>query len=320
MAEQKENRFSGMTPEEIRLEAKRQIVRSAFLALAALIVIGVACYAWFVSSKSVTAIVGTVSMGDVTFELASAGQLSAFDTPDGYAVPTGEEYDAEPDKKWWTFGNQTIQWRMTGTANLGNYRDNETTEPEGIRPGTSGQLTFYVIPRGDGPLQVQFDLSIVPLKAKKKDDPNSSLSEIQGESAAVNLLRGHLLFAYPQKYKNGTLAADPDMTLANYADGSFTIDFGTVKKDTPIPVTLEWHWYNTLSDALNSDYGDAIFTNMKNAPKDFFYNEGNEVTISEGATKDTIWADSALNNCFNNADYHIGQKIDAMILRLNTRK
>ena len=36
MAEQKENRFSGMTPEEIKLEAKRQIVRSAFLALAAL--------------------------------------------------------------------------------------------------------------------------------------------------------------------------------------------------------------------------------------------------------------------------------------------
>lgn len=320
MAEQKENRFSGMTREEIILEAKKQILHSAVLALAALIVIGVACYAWFVSSKSVTAIVGTVSMGDVTFELASAGQLSAFDTPDGYTVPTGEEYGAEPDKKWWTFGNQTIQWRMTDTGNLGNYRANETTEPEGIRPGTSGKLSFYVIPRGDGPLQVQFDLSIVPLKAQNKDDLNSPLVELSGEPVALKLLRGHLLFAYPQKYENGTLADDSGMTLANYSDGSFTIDFGTVTKDTPIPVTLEWHWYNTLSDALNSDYGDTILTNMKNAPKDFFYNEGNEVTISEGATKDTIRADSALNNCFNDADYHIGQEIDAMILRLNTRK
>lgn len=319
MAEQKENRFSGMTPEEIKLEAQRQIVRSAFLALAALIVIGVACYAWFVSSKSVTAIVGPVSMGDMTFDLASAGDLSAFDTPVDYTVPTGDEYQGITDG-WWTFGNQTIQWRMTDKANLGNYRDNETTEPEGIRPGTSGKLSFYVIPHGNGPLQVQFNLSIVPLKAEKKDDPNSSLSEIQGESAAVNLLRGHLLFAYPQKYKNGTLADDPGMTLANYADGSFTIDFGTVRENTPIPVTLEWHWYNTLSDALKSAYGESIFASMKASPNAFFYNGGSDVTISEGATKDTIRADSALNNCFNDADYHIGQEIDAMILRLNARK
>ena len=318
MAEQKENRFSGMTPEEIKLEAQRQIVRSAFLALAALVVIGVACYAWFVSSKSVTAIVGPVSMGDMTFDLASAGDLSAFDTPDAYAVPTGDVYQGIAGG-WWTFGNQTIQWRMTGTGNLGNWA-NETTEPEGIRPGTSGKLSFYVIPHGNGPLQVQFDLSIVPLKAESKDDPNSRLVELLDKPAALKLLRGHLLFAYPQKYENGTLAADPGMTLANYADGSFTIDFGTVTENTPILVTLEWHWYNTLSDALNSAYGESIFASMKASPNAFFYNGGSDVTISEDGTKDTILIDSALNNYFNDADYYIGQHIDAMILKLNARK
>ena len=318
MAEQKENRFSGMTREEIILEAKKQILHSAVLALAALIVIGVACYAWFVSSKSVTAIVGPVSMGDMTFDLASAGDLSAFDTPVDYTVPTGNKYQGTGlTGGWWTFGNQTIQWRMTGTGNLGNWA-NETTEPEGIRPGTSGKLSFYVIPHGNGPLQVQFNLSIVPLKAENKDNPNSSLVELSGEPVALELLRGHLLFAYPKKYENGTLAADPGMTLANYADGSFTIDFGTVRENTPIPVTLEWHWYNTLSDALNSAYGDAILTSMKASPNAFFYNGGSDVTISED--EDTILIDSALNNYFNNADYYIGQHIDAMILKLNARK
>lgn len=320
MAEQKENQFSGMTREEIILEAKKQILHSAVLALAALIVIGVACYAWFVSSKSVTAIVGPVSMGDMTFDLASAGDLSAFDTPDNYTVPTGDVYQGTGlTGGWWTFGNQTIQWRMTDTANLGNYRGaNETTEPEGIRPGTSGKLSFYVIPHGNGPLQVQFNLSIVPLKAENKDNPNSPLVELSGEPVALKLLRGHLLFAYPQKYENGTLAADSGMTLANYADGSFTIDFGTVTENTPIPVTLEWHWYNTLSDALSSAYGDAILTSMKASPNAFFYNGGSDVTISED--EDTILIDSALNNYFNDADYYIGQHIDAMILKLNARK
>lgn len=322
MAEQKENQFSGMTREEIILEAKKQILHSAVLALAALIVIGVACYAWFVSSKSVTAIVGPVSMGDMTFDLASAGDLSAFDTPDNYTVPTGDVYQGTGlTGGWWTFGNQTIQWRMTDTANLGNYRGaNETTEPEGIRPGTSGKLSFYVIPHGNGPLQVQFDLSIVPLKAESKDDPNSRLVELLDKPAALKLLRGHLLFAYPQKYENGTPAADSVMTLANYADGSFTIDFGTVTENTPIPVTLEWHWYNTLSDALNSAYGDSIFNSMKASPNAFFYNRGSDVTILDSATKETIRAASDLNTYFNDADFLIGEEIDAMILKLNARK
>lgn len=322
MAEQKENRFSGMTREEIILEAKKQILHSAVLALAALIVIGVACYAWFVSSKSVTAIVGPVSMGDMTFDLASAGDLSAFDTPVDYTVPTGDVYQGTglTGRGWWTFGNQTIQWRMTDGANLGNFQSSEQNLAEGIRPGTSGKLSFYVIPHGNGPLQVQFDLSIVPLKAESKDDPNSRLVELLDKPAALKLLRGHLLFAYPQKYENGTPAADSVMTLANYADGSFTIDFGTVTENTPIPVTLEWHWYNTLSDALNSAYGDSIFNSMKASPNAFFYNRGSDVTILDSATKETIRAASDLNTYFNDADFLIGEEIDAMILKLNARK
>ena len=79
MAEQKENRFSGMTPEEIKLEAKRQIVRSAFLALAALIVIGVACYAWFANNRTVTANLSSVSLNADCFELASVSYVGAFD-------------------------------------------------------------------------------------------------------------------------------------------------------------------------------------------------------------------------------------------------
>ena len=57
---------------------------------------------------------------------------------------------------------------------------------------------------------------------------------------------------------------------------------------------------------------------MKASPNAFFYNEGSDVTISED--EDTILIDSALNNYFNDADYYIGQHIDAMILKLNARK
>ena len=54
MAE-KNNRFSGMSRAELEKEARKQIVHSGLLALAALIVIAVACYAWFCSAGAVTA-------------------------------------------------------------------------------------------------------------------------------------------------------------------------------------------------------------------------------------------------------------------------
>lgn len=313
-----ENQFSGMTREEIILEARKQILHSAVLALAALIVIGVACYAWFVSTKTVTANVGSVSMGDMTFDLASAGSLSAFVTPDGYTVPEGDEYKISGSR--WTFGNQTIQWRMTDTDNLGNYKADEKTEPEGLRPGMSGHLSFYVIPHGNGPLRVRFNLSIVPLKAVDKEDLTSPLKEIHGESAASNLLRGHLMFACPQNYSDGELMDNPGMTLVDYSNGSFTIYFGIVKEDTPIPVTLEWHWYNTLSDALKSAYGSSIFKSMKAAPNAFFYSADTELSIPDTATEDTIQADPNFNNYFDDADYYIGNCIDAIILRLDAEK
>lgn len=317
MKQDKENRFSGMTPAEIKLEARRQIVRSTFLALAALIVIGVACYAWFVSSKVVTAILGPVSMGDMTFELASVGEVSAFDadTPANYTVPEGEEYDTPSGKKWWTFGNQTIQWRMTGEANLEN-----DTDEKGLRPGSDGHLSFYVIPKGDGPLTVKFDLEIVPLK--ENPESSGSWQEVSDTSDAAKLLRGHLLFAYPQ-YENGAPVMNDDkpvMTLANYSDGSFAIDFGNVTANTPIEVTLNWFWPNTLADALNSGYGETIAGWMKDSGDYFFYNDSKPVTIPPDTAKETILVDSDLNNYFNNADLYIGDEIDAVILRLNAQK
>ena len=74
MAE-KNNRFSGMSRAELEKEARKQIVHSGLLALAALIVIAVACYAWFCSAGAVTAQGMAVRLSGYGFDLASAGDL-----------------------------------------------------------------------------------------------------------------------------------------------------------------------------------------------------------------------------------------------------
>ena len=93
MAE-KNNRFSGMSRAELEKEARKQIVHSGLLALAALIVIAVACYAWFCSAGAVTAQGMAVRLSGYGFDLASAGDLPDLEVgmPEDYTDPTGEAY------------------------------------------------------------------------------------------------------------------------------------------------------------------------------------------------------------------------------------
>ena len=164
MAEQKENQFSGMTRQEIILEARKQILHSAVLALAALIVIGVACYAWFVSSKSVTAIVGPVTLNADSFELASKGTAGKYDglVPESIRM-RGETWSGISVTGTQTTQNKkTILWNMTSDNNLGNFSQADI----GIQPGDYGALEFYVLRKQQGDLKINCFLEIIPLDEK----------------------------------------------------------------------------------------------------------------------------------------------------------
>lgn len=298
MAEQKENRFSGMTPEEIKLEAQRQIVRSAFLALAALIVIGVACYAWFASNRSVSANLSAVSLNADCFELASEGGEGVFDN----VISDGQEKQGDawtgPQKEGTvtSVSKQSILWRMSDESDLGN-----TGDENGIRPGSNGTLTFYVLPKQSGPLRLQFRLEITPMVSNERGELEES------NQTAGKLLEGHLLFFRPV-FENGTVKKDSEqnvvMELIDFTDRTFTLDFGTVNKGgDPIQVTLRWGWPYLLSDAVDIVDLERIKSNQEYFLRDVPQNLDN-MNVSE------------LSPYYNNADQHIGENIDTIILRL----
>lgn len=146
--------------EEAYREARKQIVRSAFLALAALGVIVFACYAWFVSSGTVTGTVGSVRIDGSSFELASVGGVGVYDN----LMPTD---CTEPGKDWKLDENtpgkitgekSDILWRISPDSNLENGKDQT-----GISPGSHGQMQFYIIPKRNGDLTLKFDIELAPL-------------------------------------------------------------------------------------------------------------------------------------------------------------
>lgn len=316
-----ENQFSGMTREEIILEAKKQILHSAVLALAALIVIGVACYAWFVSTKTVTANVGPVTLAGESFELASVGSAGKYDTfvPQDMRI-VGEEWTKDSQKGTQTSQEkQSILWNMTSENNLGNY----SSEDEGIRPGSNGTLEFYVIRKQQSDVTVKAYLDIIPMKGGEQLTSNERLCQ---------LLRGHLLFAYR--------VDDGAIQLAELSDGSFEVTVPADKEQ--VKVTVSWYWPYFLSHAIDyfGSFREEMSRRVVNSLKDdsdsvnYFFTDGakdkyvgsdrndsgNPITNVDGkitiTVKNVRQYAKRLGEYYNEADQKIGDNVDSIVLRL----
>ena len=290
----------------------RSLRKTILLMLTTVFTLVVVTVAWFANNSSVNSLLSSISASDkVSFELASVGEEATL----GDGTLPGEYNDVELGDDYtisgsvigkWTKGTQTIHWNMNAQSNLNNYvaQDNSESQNDGLSPGAHGQIQFYVIPTEIGKLSGKFNLEIVPLKETTVLGQTKWI-EIEDETA-LRLLRGHLLFYYSHQDN------ETEITLVNYLNGEFTLDFGTVTTN-PILVTLNWFWPQTLDDAKkgvisnevkNTYLGTLLSAALTDKPESFFYRGENQVA-------------SETDDDFNNADKYIGDTIDAIILRLN---
>ena len=314
----KENRFSGMTREEIILEAKKQILHSAVLALAALIVIGVACYAWFANNRTVTANLSSISLNADCFELASKGQEGRFD---GYVVG-GEEgtewslsdnnivIQTSPEK-------QTILWRIDGNSHIGNQKGSG----KGIRPGSSGILEFYVIPKQKSELTLNFTLDITPCKLVPNGKQKTA-EPIAANSPVWQLMRGHLLFICEYTANEATTRQLVDLSAGHF---QVVVPSGI----DALSVKLDWSWPYLLRDAAAYDQDcnttengktvkDWILESLTPAgnPQYFFAGNGLEQYIGRVDENTLTMYLKRLGEFYNRADQLIGDNVDCITLRL----
>lgn len=293
------------TREDSFRDARKQIVRSAFLALAALGVIVFACYAWFVSSGTVTGKISSVLLNGSTFELASVGKNGAF-----YNDMRSElKHD---DAETWSYNNlsgiktgkyDTVVWKLTENSNMGNLTE------AGIQPGTGGDISFYVIPKVGGDLTLKFHIDLIPLKLPSKNTENETA---QSEAVPVEnpvleqLLKGHFLFYW---YNKGTKTWVPCST------GDFTMTFTGCQVDEAIPVTLTWKWPLLLQHITDET---EISNEIPKYKQYFFYADAemgesipNDIDLKENYQQ--------LSKLFNNADQYIGINMNWLEVRLSAQ-
>ena len=229
--------------------------------LAALIAIIVACIAWFVSNNKVDSTGMNIRAAGSEFDLAAS--IKNAESINGIydnllSVPNGEnnnEYSV-------TSGSHTaIRWAITDDSNLRN----ETDKSLGIEPGSSGSITFYIIPHKNGALNVSLTLSLTgyTLKNNVTELKPEFLTEIKED--AQQLLEGHiLLFAGYDTEKNsykGWISQDGDpwsmslndndnSSLSQKGNGELIWSIQNAEAEKAYPVKIYWIWPELLESYL----------------------------------------------------------------------
>ena len=226
--------------------------------LAAVIAIIITCIAWFVSNNKVTGSgIGIRSAGS-DFELAADAGADGENSAGAY----DNLLEASPgttleNKSYITTDDRhtSITWSIVNESNMRNNQNNQ-----GIEPGTSGMLRFYIISHKDGALNVTLDLELTGYT----NGTGSTIEKV--DDTTQELVKGHvLLFAGYKKETNsyeGWISEDADpwtmtlnngSTLTRNADGTLTWAVENAKKDTAYPVLIYWIWPEILGSYLRKD-------------------------------------------------------------------
>lgn len=199
-----------------------------------LLLVSAASLGWFTSNKTVEGNSMGLTASDNIFELGAMDRTGYFDSylsvNEGYA-PTGikDEAGNPLTLKATGEGKPEIKWQISETDNFGNLTN------EGIQPGSSGRLTFYVIAKKDGDLKLTFNLDTVLYDKTAKENDDNSGCIISSEEAVTKLVKGHILFF--RKYDAGTGIYSEQITEAG-----FDLDIAGAEKNTAYKTELYWVW------------------------------------------------------------------------------
>lgn len=267
----KKKKNEEMTSEEYRQKAQEQIdelknqwkifLRTGLIVIAAVIAIIAASIAWFVNNSRVDATGAAIQAAGSEFDIAAAGADTGSATgkyDDLLEASAGAE---TKDKKYLSTADSrtSISWAITDNSNMGN-----TSNGLGIEPGSSGSMTFYIIPHKDGSLKVELNLTLTGYSVETENKEARSQNNLKAITPPTQeLLEGHiLLFAGNDKDTNSysgwisedaetwTMNLNNDISLSRNADGGLTWSAEKVVKETAYPVTIYWIWPEMLESYL----------------------------------------------------------------------
>ncbi len=271
-----------------RQKQKKRVVKLVLLMMLIALIIVFASIAWFAMNKAVSADTMAVTAEGSPFELEVRGPKIENESDFSKADETyteGEVQDDDDDIRQTTGAESRIMWRKAANAD-GTYED-------GLEPNSHGTLTFWVVPKRSGPLNIEFNFDIRAFHATYNepvgdDEPTlKELFEITDELTATaeneideddldniknarKYMHGHVLFFAQYNsstgYYSDFLGSDKKISFGDcinpatgnkYSNNGGAVDVVAGQK---YQVTIYWKWANTFEQMVfdaNSPFKDS---------------------------------------------------------------
>ena len=364
--------------ESLRREEKKIIARMIVILLAVIAVVAALCIAWFVHNTRVQSNGMTISADSGSVELRTYGGAGIHD--DLLKQIMGSDQTDSQKSFWYELADNlkkyfetssekyAINWLLSDTSNMGNYSTDQQdwesywqNPPQGaerqdkaIEPGSSGELTFYVVPKYDGTVELKMNLNLIPYKAEE-----NKFTEITEEhdKIAKDFVDGHILFFLEKGTDTSTTANTAGKELQWIKDGTFNITIENAEKNKEYEYMLYWCWPQSFGEAvlkaedsylngreiLFSDFtnGEAMRNtilltddlSMVKKPERYFYSnltknplsaeqkELKNITNIYNKSSDELSPDAKnafvdLSSYYNQADQYIGSHVDCVRIQL----
>ena len=284
---------------------------------------------WFMKGGFSDAQSIELSADGMKYVLAAEGEAGKYDEyitiTTGTGISTSVSVPGRTDAAELISANGgEIRWALNSKSNIENYG----TDAEGIYPGSSGTLTFYVIPKQNCDLNINFSLE----KILYKNNTDTGKLEIIEDAAGIpGFVKGHILFF---KTKENGIYSD------RIADG-FNIKQEGAITDTAYKFDIHWTWPSVADQLVlpNDDpllekngykriisYADTTFYDdiIKN-PVNYFSRELEDMNLTEiltnlrnGSVADSFDSDNykKINELWNEVDQLIGTNVSYIEIRL----
>mgnify|MGYP004478019569 FL=1 len=274
--------------EELKKEKKKTLGRMLVIVLAAAAVIVTLSIAWFASNTRVRG-TGMAVSADIesVVELRSKGSAGIHDDL------LKQLMKREDHESWYSVlknvldtsqEKYTVNWLLSDESNIGNYskeqsdwenyweNPNNHRQDQAIEPGSSGTLTFYVVPKKDGDVNLDMQLSLIPYKYDTAVEGNFT----EADKYTKDLVSGHILLFLEEKDSSETDTSKANTNLQWLKDGSFSLSIKDAQKGQEYPYTLYWCWPQTFAETMLKE-GDSFLTMNSRKPLLSEFKNGEEV-------------------------------------------
>jgi hypothetical protein len=344
------------------LQERKKIIYNLLLVGTASVVvlIGILTMAWFTINKNVNGSSARITIDDLPFELKVQGYYGYSDdwlSSEYYRIANtysaAPQPTADPAQTLSTSGHGSIQWLMTQNYNAKNYVTSSTKDEDiGIRPGSSGELKFWVASKGSASVDISFKLHLTPyvveyekengeykLDANGKliEDRIISVEEDDDYDAIVDYLKSHVMFF--KKCENGKysglITLDQEFSLVYNSTEQRYVDELTFETENGIyqdaPFSIYWVWPETLAEAvlpqsmqkngaqaISPDNNTEVLDKLVSSPGKFLKGFTANDVESQSITQNIIYRYyKKLGVEYNEADQEIGDNIGYLLLELS---